>query len=217
MLEARRRPSEGCGFRCDHARPSFSNGRPSGKTMRPLTKGGAAPKRRTKPSNRSSSRSGNCSTESKRTRYIIAGLKPWTSTNLGHVHQVHTQLSFLTNIQPHEDTYRTHLVVLKDQRTFAANEIEAVAQGVAIRLAGTETLINADDIAVIYTTGAIDKIPIDPAILSTLATLETGIRKFEAAGGRKCSYTICGGASLALTLIPNPAEPEPRARGDFGR
>ncbi len=96
-----------------------------------------------------------------------------------------------------------HLIVLKDQTTFAANEIEAVAQGVAIRLAGTETLVNADDIAVIYATGAIDKIPIDPAILSTLATLETGIRKYEAAGGRKCCYTICGGASLALTLIPD--------------
>jgi hypothetical protein len=96
-----------------------------------------------------------------------------------------------------------HIVVLKNQLVMAASEIEAMSNGVAIRFGGTETLIRAEDIAVVYETGEIDRIPIDPAILSTLATLESGIRKYEKSGGRRCPYTICGGVSLALTLIPN--------------
>ncbi len=94
-------------------------------------------------------------------------------------------------------------MVLKNQMVLATTEIEARPDGVALKFAGTETSVRVEDIAVIYQTGKIDHIPIDPAILSTLATLEVGIRKYEASGGRRFPYTICGGVSLALTLIPN--------------
>jgi hypothetical protein len=96
-----------------------------------------------------------------------------------------------------------HIVVLKNQIVMAANEIEATPTGAVLRLGGTESHVELGEIAAIYETGAIDKFPIDPAILSTLATLEAGIRNYEKSGGRHCTYTICGGVSLALTLIPN--------------
>jgi hypothetical protein len=96
-----------------------------------------------------------------------------------------------------------HILVLKNQIVMAANEIEATPIDAIVRLGGTESHVELGDIAAIYETGAIDKFPIDPAILSTLATLEAGIRNYERSGGRHCAYTICGGVSLALTLIPN--------------
>jgi hypothetical protein len=96
-----------------------------------------------------------------------------------------------------------HIIILKNQMVFAATEIEIQAQKVAIKFKGTETLIGINDIATIHQTGEINQIPIDPAILSTLATLETGIRNYEKSGGSRCHYTICGGTSLTLTLIPN--------------
>src|SRR5471030_1018877 len=96
-----------------------------------------------------------------------------------------------------------HILVLKNQIVMAANEIEATPIDAIVRLGGTESHVELGDIAAIYETCSIDKFPIDPAILSTLATLEAGIRNYERSGGRHCAYTICGGVSLALTLIPN--------------
>jgi len=100
-------------------------------------------------------------------------------------------------------TIGNHIVVLKNQVVLATTEIEPTPEGVTLRLAGTETYVKIDDISVIYETGTINNFGIDPAILSTLATLETGIREFEKQGGRPTDYTICGGSALALTIIPN--------------
>lgn len=96
-----------------------------------------------------------------------------------------------------------HIVVLNNQMVLAANAIEATVEGAVLRLGGIESRVAIKEIATIYKTGSIDEFPIDPAILSTLATLEGGIRKYESSGGRRSSYTICGGVSLALTIIPS--------------
>jgi len=78
-----------------------------------------------------------------------------------------------------------HIVVLKNQLVMAATEIEVTPEGISLKLGGTETRVRAEDIVVVYETGEIDQLPIDPAILSTLATLEAGIRKYEEQGGRE--------------------------------
>ncbi len=96
-----------------------------------------------------------------------------------------------------------HILVLKNQMVLAAQEIEPTADGALVRLRGIEVQVRADDIATVYATGQINQIPIDPAVLSTLATLERGISEYEAQGGARGRYTLCGSSGLALTIIPN--------------
>lgn len=96
-----------------------------------------------------------------------------------------------------------HIVILKNQMVLAAQEIEPLPEGVLIRFRGTEVQVRTGDIARLYATGNINQFPIDPGVLSTLATLEKGIADYEAAGGEKGRYTLCGASALALTIIPN--------------
>jgi len=96
-----------------------------------------------------------------------------------------------------------HIVILGNQMVLAAQEIEPLTDGVLIRFRGTEVQVRTGDIARIYATGRINQFPIDPGILSTLATLEKGIAAYEAAGGEQGRYTLCGASALALTIVPN--------------
>ena len=96
-----------------------------------------------------------------------------------------------------------HILVLKNQMVLAAQEMEPTADGVLLRWRGTEVQVRADDIATVYATGQFNQIPIDPAVLSTLATLERGISAYEAQGGARGRHTLCGASGRALTIIPN--------------
>lgn len=96
-----------------------------------------------------------------------------------------------------------HIVILKNQMVMAAQEIEPLANYVLLRFRNTEVRVQPTDILKVYQTGEINQFPIDPAILSTLATLEKAIAQYEAAGGGKGRYTLCGASGLALTVVPN--------------
>ncbi len=96
-----------------------------------------------------------------------------------------------------------HIVILKSQMVLAAQEIEPLADDVLVRFRGTEIRVRVEEIVKIYATGKINQFPIDPGVLSTLATLEKGIADYEAAGGEQGRYTLCGASALALTIIPN--------------
>ncbi len=96
-----------------------------------------------------------------------------------------------------------HILVLRNQMVMAAQEIEPTAEGAILRFRGTELEVKNEDIAQIYETGVINQFPIDPGVLSTLATLERGIALYEGETGSVGRYTLCGASALALTIIPS--------------